>query len=118
MPISELDRIDVTEAIDAAPVGRFQILVFVLCAIIALIDGFDTQAIAFVAPAISEQWKVSPAAFGTVFGAGLAGLAVGAFVLSPLADRFGRRLFLLACTLIFGSFSFLTPCFQGFSYCL
>jgi AAHS family 4-hydroxybenzoate transporter-like MFS transporter len=115
MPTTKLDRIDVTEAIDAAPVGRFQILVFTLCAAIALIDGFDTQAIAFVAPAISEQWKVSPAAFGTVFGAGLAGLAVGAFVLSPLADRFGRRLVLLACTLIFGSFALLTAWCEGFS---
>jgi len=118
MTKDELNRIDVTEAIDGAPVGRFQVLVFALCAAIAMIDGFDTQAIAFVAPAISEQWKVSPAAFGSVFGVGLAGLAVGAFVLSPLADRFGRRLMLLACALIFGGFALLTARCDGLTQLL
>jgi MFS transporter, AAHS family, 4-hydroxybenzoate transporter len=115
---AEANRVDVTEAIDAAPLGRFQIAVFALCAAIAAIDGFDTQAIAFVAPAIIEQWKVSPAVFGAVFGVGLAGLAVGAFVLGPFADRFGRRLLLLACAVIFGSFALLTAWCESFNQLL
>ena len=35
-----------------------------LCALVAVCDGFDTQAIAFVAPVISKQWGVAPNQFG------------------------------------------------------
>jgi MFS transporter, AAHS family, 4-hydroxybenzoate transporter len=118
MKNAETTRVDVTGAIDAAPLGRFQITIFALCAAVAVIDGFDTQAIAFVAPAIIEEWKMSPAVFGTVFGVGLAGLAAGAFVLGPLADRFGRRFMLIACALIFGIFALLTARCETFNQLL
>jgi MFS transporter, AAHS family, 4-hydroxybenzoate transporter len=36
----------------------------VLCALVALLDGFDTQMIGFVAPLISREWSVELAAFG------------------------------------------------------
>jgi MFS transporter, AAHS family, 4-hydroxybenzoate transporter len=100
--------IDVTNAIEQAPFGRFQLIVTALCAWIALLDGFDTQAIAYVAPVIAEQWQVNMAGFGPIFGAGLAGLAVGAFVLSPAADRFGRKSVILLSVLVFGIFALLT----------
>ena len=56
--------IDVTNAIEQAPFGRFQLIVTALCAWIALLDGFDTQAIADVAPVIAEQWQMNMAGFG------------------------------------------------------
>jgi AAHS family 4-hydroxybenzoate transporter-like MFS transporter len=100
--------IDVTNAIEQAPFGRFQLIVTALCAWIALLDGFDTHAIAYVAPVIAERWQVNMAGFGPIFGAGLAGLAVGAFVLSPAADRFGRKSVILLSVLVFGIFALLT----------
>jgi AAHS family 4-hydroxybenzoate transporter-like MFS transporter len=36
------NTIDVTEIIEEAPFGSFQLLILVLCAWIALLDGFDT----------------------------------------------------------------------------
>ena len=100
--------IDVTETIEQARFGRLQLLILVLCAWIALLDGFDTQAIAYVAPVIAEQWGIAMAGFGPIFGAGLAGLAVGAFVLSPAADRFGRKSVILLSVLLFGVFALIT----------
>jgi MFS transporter, AAHS family, 4-hydroxybenzoate transporter len=106
--MSAANTIDITKVIDEARFGRFQLLILVLCAWIALLDGFDTQAIAYVAPVIAEQWGIAMAGFGPIFGAGLAGLTVGAFVLSPAADRFGRKYVILLSVLLFGIFALVT----------
>ncbi|WP_439406027.1 MFS transporter [Bradyrhizobium sp. DASA03076] len=106
--MSAAEDVDVTEVIEEARFGRLQLLILVLCAWIALLDGFDTQAIAYIAPVIAEKWGIAMAGFGPIFGAGLAGLAVGAFVLSPAADRFGRRSVILLSVLLFGMFALVT----------
>ena len=49
----------IAELIDTRPLGRLQLEVVTLCALVALLDGFDTQVIAYVAPAIAEQWGAS-----------------------------------------------------------
>ncbi|WP_069336628.1 MFS transporter [Sphingobium yanoikuyae] len=95
-------------AIDAACFGPYQFRIAALCALIAGLDGFDTQAIAYVAPTIAEAWKLDKAAFGPIFGVGLLGLTIGAFLLSPVADRIGRKLVIILCTAIFGLFALLT----------
>lgn len=107
--------VDVTTVIDAESLRKFQVGIVVLCAVIAMLDGFDTQAIAYVAPAMAAQWKMPMASFGTVFGAGLFGLTVGAFVFGPLGDRYGRKRILVLCTLAFGALALSTafaPDFQ------
>ncbi|GLR83450.1 MFS transporter [Bradyrhizobium iriomotense] len=106
--MSTAKTIDVTEVIEQARFGRLQFLILVLCGWIAMLDGFDTQAIAYVAPVIAEQWGIAMAGFGPIFGAGLAGLTVGAFVLSPAADRFGRKNVILLSVLLFGIFALVT----------
>lgn len=99
---------DVTAAIDRLPVSRFQVIAIVLCALVALLDGFDTQMIAFVAPVIAREWSVDVAAFGPIFGAGLLGLTVGTLVLGPVADRIGRRAVIIWSTITFGVFALAT----------
>lgn len=89
--------------------GRFQIAIVLLCALIAMLDGFDTQAIAFVAPAILQEWHVAPSAFGPVFGAGLFGGLIGAIVFGTLSDRIGRKPALLLAVTLFSIGSLLTP---------
>lgn len=99
---------DAAAAIDKAPFGRAQMRVVLLCAIVAMLDGFDTQAIAFVAPVIAQAWGLPVSAFGAVFGAGLAGLMVGALAFGPAADRWGRRRVIIATTVLFGVLTLLT----------
>lgn len=82
--------------------------VALLCSLVAVCDGFDTQSIAFVAPVIAQEWNVELAGFGLVFSAGLLGLAAGAFLLGGLADRLGRKTIILACVALFGLSSLLT----------
>jgi AAHS family 4-hydroxybenzoate transporter-like MFS transporter len=99
--------VDVAELIDQQAVGRFQVRVLLLCASAMLVDGFDTQTIGYVAPALSVALAVKPAALGMVFAAGGLGAILGGLVLAPYADRVGRKpiivgsmLFFAVCTLL------------------
>lgn len=92
----------VAQTIDDAPIAGLQKLVFALCILIAVLDGFDTQSIGFVAPAISTAWHLSPIDFGFLFSATLLGSVVGTSVFGALSDRFGRRNLTIAMTVLFG----------------
>ncbi|MEO0419427.1 MAG: MFS transporter [Pseudomonadota bacterium] len=79
-----------------------------LCAAVALMDGYDTQAIAFASPVIAPQWDVETSAFGPVFSAALLGLMVGSTLFGAAADRWGRKPIICLATATFGLFSLLT----------
>jgi AAHS family 4-hydroxybenzoate transporter-like MFS transporter len=94
--------VDVVALLDSAPVGATLLWTVLVGGLVAMIDGFDTQAIAFVAPVLIKEWGVPPASFGVIFSAGLFGIMIGQFVFSPLADRFGRKRLIVAGALWFG----------------
>mgnify|MGYP000010906131 CR=1 FL=1 len=106
--VQQPTAVNVFEVIDAQPLSSFQIRVFVLCALTAMIDGFDTQCIGFVAPVIMKQWGIESGQFGLIFAAGLLGVLVGSIALSPLADRVGRRKVIIASAVAFGTLSVVT----------
>ena len=101
-------KVDVIELIDRHPVVRYQIAILVLCMLVAALDGFDTQAIGYTAPAIAGMLKLPMAQFGKVGSAGLVGAAVGALSFGPLADLFGRKWFMIVAIVVFALFSYLT----------
>jgi AAHS family 4-hydroxybenzoate transporter-like MFS transporter len=81
--------------------SALQLRVILLCAAVTLVDGFDTQSIAFVAPHIVDAWRVSPVLFAPVFAAGLLASFIGALVLGPMGDRIGRKPVLVISLAIF-----------------
>ncbi|MGK9166651.1 MFS transporter [Inquilinus limosus] len=97
--------VDVQDVINSHPLSRFQVSVVALCFLVVAIDGFDTAAIGFIAPALKAGWGVTPAQLAPLFGAGLLGLMLGAFLFGPLADRIGRKSVLVLTTLGFGAAS-------------
>jgi AAHS family 4-hydroxybenzoate transporter-like MFS transporter len=95
-------RLDVQDFIDRIPFSGLQRSILWLCFFVVAIDGFDTAAAGFIAPAIREEWHLSAAALAPVFGAGLFGLMAGALLFGPLADRFGRQTILVCPVGFFG----------------
>ena len=95
-------QVDVAEFIDQQPVGGFQVKLLLTCAAVLFLDGFDTQAIGYVAPALAKEWGLTKGALGPVFSAGLFGLMIGALLFGPLADRIGRKKIIILSTLAFG----------------
>src|SRR5579871_3721308 len=83
--------LDVARFIDDLPIGRFHLRIASLCAAIVFMDGFDAQAIGYVAPSLSRAWSLPAGALGPVFGAGLFGIMLGALIGGPVADRIGRK---------------------------
>lgn len=104
--------IDVVDFIDRQPVGGFQIRLLLTCAAVLFLDGFDTQAIGYVAPALAKDWGLTKAQLGPVFSAGLFGLMIGALLFGPLADRVGRKKIIVLSTLAFGLGSLATAFVQ------
>ncbi len=90
------EPLDVAAFIDRNPIRPAQLNIFGLCLAVSILDGFDTMVMSFLAPAISSDWRTSPAAFGMVFAATLLGGAFGATACGLLADRFGRKTLILA----------------------
>ncbi len=106
--MKDKQTIDVVDLIDRVPISRLQIRALLICAAIALLDGFDLQLIAFIAPAIGREWGVQPSAFGTIFGAGLVGLVIGSLGCGVIADRIGRKPVLVIAVAAFGVCSIAT----------
>jgi MFS transporter, AAHS family, 4-hydroxybenzoate transporter len=100
--------VDVAELLDAHKVGAFQVRVLILCGLAVALDGFSTQAIGYVAPAIARDWHLGREALSPVFASGLIGLMIGALTFGPVADRFGRKRIIIACTAFFGLLSLAT----------
>ncbi len=92
--------IDVVAVMDAAPFRGVPLYVASLMLLAMVFDGFDIQAIAFVAPKLLEEFSITRPQLGPVLAAGLIGMAVGAFLLGPVGDRRGRRLALTISLLI------------------
>lgn len=82
-------------------ISRYQWMVILLCFAIALFDGFDTQAVAFTAPALLEHFNLQAGALAPILTAGIVGMTIGAMLLGLLGDKLGRRKTLLFCTAIF-----------------
>lgn len=100
--------VDVPQLIDGHAISGLQIRVIALCALVVAFDGFDAQAIGYVAPTLSKAWGLGRGALGPAFGAGLFGLMIGALVFGPVADWAGRKRVIIACAAFFGICSLLT----------
>jgi AAHS family 4-hydroxybenzoate transporter-like MFS transporter len=106
--MQQAQRVDITALVDNGKITGFHILLFALCAMSLIMDGFDAQALGFVAPEIESAFDLTRERFGNLLGAGNLGLMLGALLFTMVGDRLGRRPVLIVGTLFYGVLSILT----------
>ena len=94
--------------IDREHMSAFQWRVLILCFLIALFDGFDTQAMAFTGPAILTAFDLQANELAPILTAGIIGMTIGAMLLGLVGDRIGRRPAIIAGIIVFGVATLLT----------
>ncbi|MFA5632336.1 MAG: MFS transporter [Porticoccaceae bacterium] len=90
------------EILDARKITPAQAGILALCFFSMMLDGFDVLIIAFTAPDIAQEMAISSQQLGLVFSAALLGMALGAMLLSSIADLYGRRLVISAMLILSG----------------
>lgn len=83
--------IDVSEAIDQGPFGKFQWMVVALCGALLVVDGYDVFVAGTVLPTLIAEWGLTKPQAGALQAWALFGMMFGALILGPLADRIGRK---------------------------
>ena len=79
-----------------------------LCGIVIVLDGFDTQCMGFLVPVMSENLHIALPAFGPILSAALFGLMIAAMASGPIADRYGRRWVVIVSVIVFAVFALFT----------
>ncbi len=100
--------INIPDLLGNSRVGPLQKRVFLLCALCLIIDGFDVQAMGYVAPAVFAELGIPRPALGSLLAAANVGVLVGSLVFSPVADKIGRRPVLIGATLFFAVLTLMT----------
>lgn len=81
--------------------SRYQWLMVMMCFILNFNDGIDVLLVSFSSTEIIAEWGLSKTQMGYVFSVGLLGMTLGALLIAPQADNFGRRkIFLYAVGMI------------------
>jgi AAHS family 4-hydroxybenzoate transporter-like MFS transporter len=101
--------LDTDDVINRSRIGRLQVIVGVLGALILFVDGYVTQVISYVAPQIAREWNIPREVLGWILSADKFGLFVGYLSVSPLSGYFGHKRVSTACVFWFGALALLTP---------
>ncbi|MEV5149848.1 aromatic acid/H+ symport family MFS transporter [Streptomyces sp. NPDC052727] len=83
----------------------------VLCWITVLLEGYDLVVLGAIIPTLLKTRHLGMTAGDatTVATLSLVGVAIGAVLVGPLADRLGRRLLLIGSVVLFSVFTLLVP---------
>ncbi|MFJ9118904.1 MFS transporter [Streptomyces sp. NPDC102394] len=83
----------------------------VLCWITVMLEGYDLVVLGAIIPTLLKTRHLGMTATDatTVATLSLVGVAIGAVLVGPLADRFGRRLLLIGSVVEFSVFTLLVP---------
>lgn len=106
--------IDVREAVETAPVGRYHLFLAALIALIVFFEGYGNFNAAYVIPYVMRPWHLLLGQAGLLVSSGMFGFAFGSLVQGRFSDRFGRRVMILSGLWIASIFSLATATADSF----
>jgi len=106
--------IDVAALIDRSSLGRFNYRVIALSWLVTAFDGIDNLMSGFVAPYLRDELHLGFKQLGWLAFAASAGMVIGGFVFSTIADHIGRRPAIIASAIAFGVLTAATAAANSF----
>ena len=92
----------IRERIDSGSIAPMMLVIVFFAFMLNLVDGFDVVAMSAAAPSLLNDWGVSRSELGPIFSSALIGMAIGAALIAPLADRYGRRSLVTFSSIVIG----------------
>ncbi len=86
---------EVGTLIDRLPLRGPLLRVPLLCVLLMFVEGIDAFGLGFISPYLSKALALSADQMGLIFTSTVVASLIGATVIAPLSDRFGRRRLLL-----------------------
>jgi AAHS family 3-hydroxyphenylpropionic acid transporter len=90
------------------------LLTVALCFFVAVLEGFDIQAMGVAAPRMAPEFGLRPDQMGWLFSISNIGLVIGASFGGWFADRVGRKPVFIASVIAFGVFTLATAYASSF----
>lgn len=87
-----------------------------LCFAVAVLEGFDIQAMGVAAPKLGAELQLAKPVLGQALAASNIGLVIGAALGGWLADKIGRKLVLIFAVLTFGAFTLGTMASHSYDF--
>ncbi|MCL6442429.1 MAG: MFS transporter [Alicyclobacillus sp.] len=112
--MSDRQPMYLSELLRDLPMTSRRYRVLLLVSVVMIFEGYDTMIIPYVMPKLGPLWHLTPVENGFLASYGFIGLLVGAIVLGPIADRFGRRSVMIVGLLWFSVFTGLTMFATGY----
>ncbi|WP_216695270.1 MFS transporter [Dietzia psychralcaliphila] len=73
----------------------YQLVVVIMCTLLNALDGYDIFIMGFAIPYLPDDFA-SDTANGYLLSASLVGMGIGSILFAPMADKYGRRMLLIA----------------------
>jgi AAHS family 4-hydroxybenzoate transporter-like MFS transporter len=105
--------LDTDDVINASRIGRLQIMVGVLGALILVVNGYNVQVISYVAPQIARDWAIPREVLGWILAADKFGLMIGYLIVSPMSGYLGHKRIAVGSVALFGAMGLLTTMASG-----
>jgi MFS transporter, AAHS family, benzoate transport protein len=93
------------DVVAASKFNRFHLMVFLWCFYAIAFDGYDIAMYGVGLPYMMEDWGLTSVQAGAVGSYSLFGMLLGALVLAPVADKFGRKNVIILCMFLFSVFT-------------
>jgi len=113
-------KVSIAEFIDNLGVSKFTWLIFLLCGVTILFDGYDFMVVSYTMPQISGDWALTKVQTGSLVSWSLVGTMLGGFLSGLISDAIGRKkTIIISCVLysLFCGLIFFARNFETFAIC-